>query len=58
MVVPTKAVDDLDDAAATVRSEARRYLVERTTNPSVGDLARATDPDGMLIGILQPTQRG
>lgn len=48
------AVDDLADARARVLAAGGSVLMERTAVPTVGWLIKAADPNGVVIGIIEP----
>jgi predicted enzyme related to lactoylglutathione lyase len=53
-IVLTMEVDDLDDCTAKITEAGGTVLVERAPIPGVGWLATATDPNGVLFGLMQP----
>lgn len=55
-VVLTMETDDLDEAVDRVRQAGGSVLLARAPIPGVGWLAQALDPNGVLIGIMQPDE--
>ncbi len=55
-VVLTMETDDLDGAVDRVRQAGGSVLLARAPIPGVGWLAQALDPNGVLIGIMQPDE--
>lgn len=53
-VVLTMEVGDLRAATARVREAGGTVVVDRAPIPGVGWLATATDPNGVLFGLMQP----
>jgi predicted enzyme related to lactoylglutathione lyase len=53
-VVLTMEVEDLGKYIAKVREAGGTVLLERAPIPGVGWLATATDPNGVLFGLMQP----
>ncbi len=47
-------VEDLGGYIAKVREAGGTVLLERAPIPGVGWLATATDPNGVLFGLMQP----
>ena len=50
----TIAVEDLDAASDKVVAAGGTVLVERVAVPTVGWLIKAADPNGVVIGIIEP----
>lgn len=48
------AVADLDDARDRVVQAGGTVLMERTAAPTVGWLLKVVDPNGVVVGIIQP----
>lgn len=48
------AVDDLDDAREKVVQAGGTVLMERTAVPTIGWLLKVADPNGVVVGIIQP----
>jgi predicted enzyme related to lactoylglutathione lyase len=52
--VVTQAVDDLDATLATAQEHGATIALPKDSMPGVGLLAYIHDPDGNLLGLLQP----
>ena len=48
-------VDDLDATLSKATEAGATVLVPKTAIPNVGHFAMFTDPEGIAIGIMQPT---
>ena len=47
-------VDDVDKTLASAAKYGGKVLVPKTPIPGVGHFAMFTDPEGIVIGIMQP----
>jgi predicted enzyme related to lactoylglutathione lyase len=52
--VCTVGVGDLDDVLARARKLGAALAVPRMPVPGIGWLAYLTDPEGNILGVLQP----
>ena len=52
--VLTHAVDDIDDTLAAAQQNGATIALPKDAMPGVGLLAYIHDPDGNLLGLLQP----
>ena len=50
-------VDDIDATIAKAIENGGAVIVPKTAIPNVGHFAMFTDPEGIVIGIMQPTTR-
>jgi predicted enzyme related to lactoylglutathione lyase len=55
-VVLTMETDDLDGTVRRARAAGGSVLLERAPIPGVGWLAQVRDPNGVLMGIMQPDE--
>ena len=56
--VLTVQVDDLDDTLAKAHAEGATTALDKDFMPGVGWLAYVHDPEGNLLGLLQPAEAG
>jgi uncharacterized protein len=56
--VVTAEVPDLDEALAQLDSLGGTVVVPRREIPGVGSIAYVHDPDGNIVGVLQPAADG
>lgn len=57
-VVLTVQVDDLAAAVERARAAGGTIVMEAAPIPGVGNLAQVLDPNGVLVGMLQPESDG
>lgn len=50
------AVKDIDETLGKVTERGGKLLVPRTPIPNVGEFALFTDPEGIIVGLLQPNR--